>query len=296
MLRPRLVVLNAAAGNGGDPDLAGTIEALFAKHGKRAEVRAVSGDALAALLRRERGRPGRQLVAAGGDGTVRSVAKAVVGTAHTMAILPLGTMNLIARTLGIPMELEAAVEVAVTGIDRALDVCSANGHLVVSNVSAGPYAEMSRAREQRRPRHAHWPRAMRWLYDTSLAFFDVARRWHHRSFVISVDGQRMKPPSPFFLVSNNDYEPMGRAHRRNDGRLTLLVPRTTTPLATLWAAVKSAALGPRRTPELEVRRAGSVRVLGQGTVAVSIDGEVQRMSLPIELVPIPKALTIRVPR
>jgi diacylglycerol kinase family enzyme len=44
-----------------------------------------------------------------------------------MAVLPVGTLNHFAKELGIPLELEAAVEIALTGAIRAIDVAEVNG-------------------------------------------------------------------------------------------------------------------------------------------------------------------------
>jgi len=62
------------------------------------------------------------VMACGGDGTVRSVAQVLAGSGVAMALLPTGTGNLLARTLGSPMELVAAVRIALTGDDRKVDV------------------------------------------------------------------------------------------------------------------------------------------------------------------------------
>ena len=62
------------------------------------------------------------VMACGGDGTIRSVAQALAGTGVAMALLPTGTGNLLARTLGSPMELLPAVRTALTGDDRKVDV------------------------------------------------------------------------------------------------------------------------------------------------------------------------------
>lgn len=63
------------------------------------------------------------VIASGGDGTVRSVAGALRGTGVPLGIVPSGTGNLLARTLGVPMgDPERAVELALVGAERPIDV------------------------------------------------------------------------------------------------------------------------------------------------------------------------------
>lgn len=62
------------------------------------------------------------VVAAGGDGTIRVVADAMVGRGVTMAIVPAGTGNLLARNLDLPLDEVGAIDVAVAGKTRAIDL------------------------------------------------------------------------------------------------------------------------------------------------------------------------------
>jgi YegS/Rv2252/BmrU family lipid kinase len=63
----------------------------------------------------------------GGDGTVREVCAELAGTGIPIGIIPAGTGNLLARNLDIPLFLRAAIDVALTGQDRAIDMVRVSG-------------------------------------------------------------------------------------------------------------------------------------------------------------------------
>ncbi len=63
----------------------------------------------------------------GGDGTVRTVCAELAGTGIPVGVIPAGTGNLLARNLDIPLYLEAAVDTALNGQDRAIDLVAVSG-------------------------------------------------------------------------------------------------------------------------------------------------------------------------
>jgi YegS/Rv2252/BmrU family lipid kinase len=63
----------------------------------------------------------------GGDGTVREVCAELAGTGIPVGIIPAGTGNLLARNLDIPLYIRAAIDVALTGQDRAIDLVEVSG-------------------------------------------------------------------------------------------------------------------------------------------------------------------------
>jgi len=63
----------------------------------------------------------------GGDGTVRTVCAELAGTGVPVGVVPAGTGNLLARNLGIPLYLQAAIDVALNGQDRAIDLVAISG-------------------------------------------------------------------------------------------------------------------------------------------------------------------------
>ena len=67
------------------------------------------------------------VIGVGGDGTINEVADAVRPTDMTMGIIPMGSGNGLARSLDIPMDPEAALEVIRKGYIKRIDCCEANG-------------------------------------------------------------------------------------------------------------------------------------------------------------------------
>jgi len=67
------------------------------------------------------------VIVCGGDGTVREVCAELAGTGIPVGIIPAGTGNLLARNLGIPLYIRAAIDIALTGQDRAIDMVKVTG-------------------------------------------------------------------------------------------------------------------------------------------------------------------------
>ena len=73
----------------------------------------------------------------GGDGTVQRCINALAGSHVTVAVIPAGTANLLASNLGIPIDLAGAVDVALHGARRRLDVGVLNGERFANMAGAG---------------------------------------------------------------------------------------------------------------------------------------------------------------
>lgn len=84
------------------------------------------------------------VIAVGGDGTVTACAGALGGTRVALGIVPAGTGNLLARNLAIPLQLDRAVEVALAGVDRRIDVLQSGDETYVVMAGIGLDAAMIR--------------------------------------------------------------------------------------------------------------------------------------------------------
>ena len=96
------------------------------------------------------------VLASGGDGTITAVASGVAGSGIALGLLPAGTGNLLARNLGVPLDIDGALTVALTGAQQQLDVGLANGRPFVVMAGLGFDAEMLAATDEGLKARAGW--------------------------------------------------------------------------------------------------------------------------------------------
>ena len=82
------------------------------------------------------------VLACGGDGTVTACAEGVTGTGVPLAVIPMGTGNLLARNMGLPMGLDEALAVALGSVQQPIDAGRVNGTLFVVMAGLGLDAQM----------------------------------------------------------------------------------------------------------------------------------------------------------
>jgi YegS/Rv2252/BmrU family lipid kinase len=147
-----LAVLNRDGGTLRAMDLdafSATIEEILTAAGHTVETRIVAGDEVVeALDKAARARAVDVVLAGGGDGTISAAAAALKDRKKALAILPAGTMNLFARSLGIPQALDPALDSFANGEIKPVDVASANGRVFVHQFSIGMHARMVRLRDK----------------------------------------------------------------------------------------------------------------------------------------------------
>jgi YegS/Rv2252/BmrU family lipid kinase len=102
-------------------------------------------------------RAGADLVlACGGDGTVTACAEGLAGSNVPLAVLPMGTGNLLARNVGLPADWAEALAVALTGRDQPLDSGTVNGRSFVVMAGLGLDARMLRDTSEPLKRRLGW--------------------------------------------------------------------------------------------------------------------------------------------
>jgi diacylglycerol kinase family enzyme len=289
------VIVNAGSGTDDKQGVPQQLAELFAEAGIEAHIRvARDGAELIRFARRSVRSEAQTIVAGGGDGTVSAVAAVVAGTAKTLGVLPLGTLNHFAKDIGIPLDLAAAVRNLVAGRTRRVDIGEVNGHVFINNSSLGIYPKLVRMRERKqRQGMGKWPAFV-------VALVAVLRRYPLVAVRLVAEDQRLVRRTPFVFVGNNEYETanfrMGERRCLDAGRLSLY----TAPVRGRFELFKlfvKAFLGRISdadnfdhlcTPEVwvETRRRH---------IRVALDGEVRRLRTPLRFRVRPASLRVIVP-
>jgi len=138
-----VVILNPTAGRGIPVGAELRIERAFRKCGFPCEIVQTekAGDG-SALARKAAAEGCDVVIAAGGDGTLNEVVNGLVGTRAALGILPLGTVNVLARELRIPLATAKAVRAIAEGTVKNIDLGCANGRYFALMAGFGFDAEV----------------------------------------------------------------------------------------------------------------------------------------------------------
>lgn len=258
------------------------------------EVRIVEGPLVRTAAREALARGSTIVVAGGGDGTVSSVASAIVGGDAALGILPLGTLNHFAKDVGVPLDLDEAIRAIVAGRIVHVDVADVNGHSFINNASVGMYASLIAERQtmQRLGRR-------KWLAH-GLAAARVWRRYHRLHVLLAANGRERPVRTPFVFIGNNQYQlsglELGGRTKLDAGRLHVCMA-PGMPRRRVARMILVAIFGDiRRLEGFESFTAVDVGLEGRGgRMRASLDGEIITLDNPLKFRIRPRDLPVIVP-
>jgi diacylglycerol kinase family enzyme len=291
------VILNAHAGTADAAAISeGMLHDLFVTNGLPAIIDARQERPLSERLRDAVASDASIVVAAGGDGTITAVAEALLGTDKTLAILPLGTVNALAKDLHVPLDLPKAVVNLVTGHEHRIDIGEVNGRIFLHKVVIGLIPGVAAGREHIRGRRGVWAKIGLLRY----FFRRLARAKRLAVAIEPSDGSRRIERLQSLAVASNAYdEGIGQFFSRQSldrGTLTLytlkhlnardFVRLTVGMILGNWQNDEALAMESVRGVTIDTRHT---------LIKVMLDGEVDTLTTPLEFAIRPKALSVIVP-
>jgi diacylglycerol kinase (ATP) len=249
-----------------------------------------SGEA-AALARRAVKEGFTRIVAGGGDGTVNQVANGLADGNAALGVLPMGTVNVFAMELGLPLHnLELCWDIITAGNTRLVDLPSANGKYFVQLAGVGLDAQV--------------------VKETSLAFkrsfgplsylisaAQIAARQPPRLFIESKDASTAE--GSFVLIGNGRLYggpfPFFKHASIDDGLFDVVVFKRLGYLEIIKYLQDVVFSSDIAVPEIEYFQTRRLRLTSEQDVPLELDGELAG-SCPVEFEIQERALRVLVPR
>ena len=223
------------------------------------------------------------VVVAGGDGTVACACQALAGGSVALAIIPLGTMNLLARDLGMPVDDVAAAAVAVhAGVERAIDVGEVGPHVFACACMLGAPARIGHHREAARARGNG---VLAWA---AVARAAVRTLWRGRRLDVRllVDGVETRLRTRALTITANavdvaDDRPFGRS-RLDGGQLFAYAEQVRGTVDALRLGAKLMR-GSAHDPAMRVLHGARIELHTRSGAALRllIDGEERLLTPPL---------------
>jgi diacylglycerol kinase family enzyme len=295
VMRRILVLLNADAGtvlDRGADAVRTLVERELGQDGREIDVRLLSSRKLVEAIGAAREGTHDTVIVGGGDGSVNLAASALVRSDKTLGILPLGTLNLLARDIGMPLDLQQALATLDEAKPHRIDLGTINGRLFHTISGIGFFSQMARAREAAR----HWKLGR--FFVVAIAAFFALRRAGRFALQVTIDGHEHDFEAFAALVTVNRFSGPGwRRARLDEGMMEIHIAEDRGALAKLKAGADMVTDSWRGNPgiislsgrHIELRRRRS-------RSWVSTDGELSRERIPLDYGIEPSALTLLMPR
>jgi diacylglycerol kinase (ATP) len=262
---------------------------VLGRHGLADALVASSSEADARRLAREAVRDRCDLVvAAGGDGTIATVADELLGSETALGILPLGSIMNIPRMLGLPRDVDAAAAMLGDGVVRTVDVGQARDRTFYETGSVGMHAAMFRYAQE----------FDRGDYLAILRTIWVAIRYRPARLNVELDRETVRTRALMVTVSNGPYTGVGMTvapdARLDDAQFDVRVFRGFSKPELLRHLV-SIAFGRRKySPHVSTYRSARVRIESASPLPCRADSH-DMGTTPIEFTVKPRALRVVVP-
>ncbi len=206
------------------------------------------------------------IIVGGGDGSLSSAVDYLVGTNTVFALLPLGTANSFARSMGIPLDLQGAIDVIATGERRRIDLGMIDDDYYANNAAIGIAPQIAES-------VPHWLKGT--FGKAGYLLWAVHTLFKFKPFTVIVNGERMDATE--VRIANGGYhggtELIDEAEV-DSGRIIVQVVTGTGRRHLAWNWIASILRLPARHATTREITGSNMRIETEPPQAISIDGEV----------------------
>lgn len=290
------LILNRASGGnqrGLDADeVCQLVAVAFLAEGKKLETRVVEPQEIDGILAEIIAEKPELIIVGGGDGTVAAAAGKLGGTGIALGILPMGTFNLAARDMGVPLEIPAAAEFLAKASAAEIDVLEVNGHTCLCTVVLGFYPQFAETLERRDHEGKWWRKTLKLI--TGLPEFFRRARTLNLHWVTPRQNGRVRTKFAAF-VPGRYQETVGMVPAREGfqtGLLTAYLGNHRSAAEAMKAAVDFIAGRHESNAGLTVVESDRMELTipRHRHCKLMLDGEILTLPLPLKLQILPRRL------
>ncbi len=265
-----------------NPDSGSSAKVLEELQGDaRVRMEAVSSERMVEEIKRAVQHRTKRILVSGGDGTIALAASQLAGRMTELAVIPGGTLNHFAQRTGLPNNAAEALEVALHGRARPIDVGYVNDLLFINTSSVGAYPVFVRSRKYLQNRMHYYP---------ATVIAGIRRLWKFRPVRVSLAGKRLKTPLVFVGVGERELAlpALGQVKERGRKGLHLIAVDCSGVFEACALILNSLLFG--IDPLQEQRRIENQLIdkciemnfsRRKSRVTVALDGEVVLLSTPL---------------
>ncbi|WP_411828085.1 diacylglycerol/lipid kinase family protein [Luteolibacter sp. AS25] len=293
------IIINRESGSGifREAENVAKLEGIFSEAGHDTKVTVVAPEELENVLKVAASSDSGAIIIGGGDGSVTTAARFLKDTGKPLGVLPLGTFNLEARDLNIPLDPFAAAEKLVDADIVDIDLLSVGNELCLCAMVIGFYPALAKSREDFHGK-SWWKKTIRVIHEVAT----VAIKSPALELETSGHKEVIQQKTRLAAFSPGSYEEnIGTLPAREDlssGLLTAYVSAHLSRSQMLKAAFKfmtGTLLETEKMIQAEAEKI-IIKVGSKRTIPAMIDGEIIQIKLPCELRILPKALRVLRPK
>jgi len=279
MKRKLLFILNPKAGKGGAVNLFDMIKSSVPKEMEYSiEVFNDSAE-FEKIISKLLSQSYTDAVAVGGDGTINSVAKNLVGTAITLGIIPQGSGNGLARTLGISMDSKESVKDVIKGEKMLIDHGTVNGipFFCTSGVGFDAHIGNLFAQSKKRGLKSYVQITLREIL-----------RYKCKNYTLKFNGEELKRKAYLITVANagqygNDFYIAPQA-KLSDGKFHVVILKPFNFFSVFGIFIKVLRGKANESKYIETHVTDKLSIVREGKDAIHFDGEPEFQGEKLEYV------------
>ncbi len=292
------VIINSRAGvlvGGDEKTVLSGIRQAFADEGIDADLEVLTGEALSEAIAKAGESEADRIIIGGGDGTVNAGASMAAAAGKILGILPMGTLNLYAQDLGIPLDLEEAVHALIRGEVRQVDYAEVNGNLYLCNSVLGILPPLMEQSEKLRGA------SLIQRYSSLFRMIVRLLKRNPRFYVkLQIEGRTREMKVRGIAICNNEYHDAFTLFPHpvplDAGKLTVYLTREPTRLGTLLITLRVLLGTWQKDRDIKSFSTQEVTIsTRRKRISTVTDGEILKFPPPLTYRIIPRGLRVMVP-